>query len=475
MDDTQPLFPIDMQCMRITDWLIQRNHVQTDWIHLVKKIQEKSVKPLLPSLTQDIVWEIANLSEHIGNSAKCDIPYYMCKRIFEYFLSKEGGDTDLFGSYSSRNVKSWSTVLKQYRKDALHLGETGYLITNNLKYELPYWHKQKERTKQQIQVANQKINTLIRSKDGLNEKYLRTCRGLGLSVESDFSKEEVWDFAIGCIVDDGKAKLMELFRSDIFSRLRSVIEFYTNFIRAWQTEDSELLNIDELLPILRSLFSFLDSLTPRTVEQEQILSPTEHNEFGIELVEENGGACKPSSSPTSDSNTFLPINKHSFRHDLLNELQEIEFFLNQRKNEMSDSGLDSFSITQLIETTPLRQDLESVSEVQVCEMSTLVKQIKSELNLPQIQQTYKLLRSKPYRFRLQDEILRLKAQEKKTIKKIELEEQTKDKLIRNLQEIANRIDKIISNCRYLKQLFETEASPLFNDRKVNLVGEINRL
>ena len=121
------------------------------------------------------------------------------------------------------------------------------------------------------------------------------------------------------------------------------------------------------------------------------------------------------------------------------------------------------------------QNLEKTDDAQVTEMLTTLKQVKLQLNTPQIQQVYKLLRSKPYSLRLQGEIIGLKTSISKNGEKIEVLNQTLACLVRTIQGHTKRIDQIIAECKSLKKLFENEAPEFLENRKVNIVGEINRL
>ena len=466
--DPMPTFPIDIQCMRISEWLIQRNHLQRDWLEVVKRIKKESISPHISSLPVSLIESIPQLK--VGHSAsECSFaPYFACKQVFEYFLSKEGDETDLLGSYSSRNVKTWFNILSEYKKGWLHLGESGYLISNNLKYELPYWRKQKERSNQQIQASNLKINSLTRVRDNQNEKYNRTCSGLGLSVESDFGKQEVWNFAIFGLINEGKRKMLDVLQSDIVNNLRPVKDYYFKFIRAWHLGNSEDLVTNKLLPLLTEIFRFLDS---RMIEEQPNESSTtaECNQYGIQIVESQ------EEHTAASFDTFPQVNEPAFRQNFSNELYELEHFLKQRELELSDSPGDVFSLSQLVETSLPMQDLEKVDTAEISEMLTNLKQVKLQLNLPQIQQAYKLLRSKPYSFRLQSEIINLKASISKNGEKIEVLNQTLTSLVRTLQSYTERIAQIIADCKHLKKLFENEAPGLLDSRRVNIVGEINRL
>ncbi|KAI6652083.1 CDK5 regulatory subunit-associated protein 3-like [Oopsacas minuta] len=468
MAETQPVFPIDIQCMKVSTWLVQRNHLGRDWRTELKELTKKEIAPQIPFLPEDLIDKIPQLKPNYTLDSSI-ISYFVCKQILDYFKSKEGKATDRFGGYfSSRNVKIWSNIVTEYKKGLKNLGETGYLITNNLKYELPYWRKQKERTNQQIQQTSCKINSLNRLRDNQNDKFIKTCSGLGLSVESDFSRQEVWNFAICGLIDDGKSKMLELLQSEIVYNLIPIKEFYLNFIKAWHVGCKEDIDVtNKLLPLLTKIFSFLDS---RKFEQPAQDSPpvTSYSEFGIEIVDSQ------EDNSAYDCSSFPPVNEPSFRHQYYNELLELEFFLGQRKLEFSESNQDAFSLSHLVETTPLRQDLEKIDANKLSEMLTTVKQIKLQSNQSQILQAYKLLRSKPYRLRLQEEILNLKANINKNAEKIDALDQTQANLVRTLQQNTNKIMDVTLECKFLKKLFEMEASENF-DRTVNIVGEINRL
>ena len=465
-----PTFPIDIQCMKISEWLVQRNHLQRDWIIAVMRIKKELISPQISSLPDSLIENIPQLQVAYGVSECGFAPYFACKLVFEYFLSKEGDATDLLGSYSSQNVKTWFNILNEYKKGWLHVGESGYLIANNLKYELPYWRKQKERISQRIQASNLKINSLARLRDSQNERYSRTCSGLGLSVESNFSKQEVWNFAISGLIDDGKRQMLELLQSDIVSNLRPVKDYYLKFIQAWHVENNEDLVTNKMLPLLTEIFSFLDS---RITEEQSHGSPTVADcSYGIEIVDSQEHIVADS---TTKMNIFPLVNNLAFRYNFINELFELEHFLKQRELEISDSVGDVFLLTQLVETTLLMQDLEKVDAIQISEMLTTLKQVKLQLNLPQIQLAYKLLRSKPYSLRLQLEVISLKASIRKNGEKMEVINQTLSCLVRTLQGYTKRIEQIIAECKSLQKLFENEAPGLLDNRKVNIVGEINRL
>ena len=466
MAEAEPVFPIDIQCMKIATWLMQRSYLQRDWRSVVKELTEKEISPQVPFLPEPLIEKIPQLQPNYTLDSSI-ISYFVCRQVLDYFESKEGSITDRFGGYfASRNVKIWSKIVAQYRKGMLHLGETGYSITNNLKYELPYWRKQKERTNQQIQLIGIKLNSLTRLRDSQIEKYSRTCSGLGLSVESDFSRQEVWNFAVSGLIDDGRNKVLDLLQTKLVGDLIPIKEFYLNFIKAWHVDDENTDVTNKLLPLLAQIFHFLNSrnFEPQTKEASPV---TEQNEFGIEIVDSQDDFATKKQS-------FAAVNDPLFLHNFLSELLELEFFLEQRKLELSESNQDAFSISHLVDTTPLRQDLEKIGSSGFSEMLKTLKQIKLKLNQSQVQQAYKLLRSKPYRARLQEEFLNLKSNINKNAEKIETLNQSQENFVRIQRENTKKIMEVISECKFLKNLFETEASENL-ERKVNIVGEINRL
>lgn len=465
MAEAEPVFPIDIQCMKIATWLMQRSYLQRDWRRVVKELTEKEIAPQVQFLPEPLIEKIPQLQPNYTLDSSI-VSYFVCRQILDYFETKEGS-TDRFGGYfASRNVKIWSRIVAQYKQGMLHLGETGYSITNNLKYELPYWRKQKERTNQQIQLIVNKLNSLTRLRDSQIEKYNKACSGLGLSVESDFSKQEVWNFAISGLIDDGKNKVLYLLQTKLVVDLITIKEFYQNFIKAWHVVDENTDVTNKLLPLLAQIFSYSDSrnFEPQTKEESPV---TEQNDFGIELVESQDD-CVSKIQP------FTAVNDPFFVQNFLNELLELEFFLEQRKLDLSESNQDAFSISHLVDTTPLRQDLEKIGSAGFSEMLTTLKQIKLKLNQPQVQQAYKLLRSKPYRVRLQEEFLNLKSNICKNAEKMETLNQSQDNLVRTQRENTKKIMGVISECKFLKNLFETEASKSL-ERQVNIVGELNRL
>jgi hypothetical protein len=66
-----------------------------------------------------------------------DLTYFDCPKIFE--LLKQANESDaknIFGQYTSKRMKDWSDIMKQYEKDNIFLAEAVTLLSSYVNYDL---------------------------------------------------------------------------------------------------------------------------------------------------------------------------------------------------------------------------------------------------------------------------------------------------------------------------------------------------
>uniref|UniRef100_A0A5S6QLN6 CDK5 regulatory subunit-associated protein 3 n=1 Tax=Trichuris muris TaxID=70415 RepID=A0A5S6QLN6_TRIMR len=126
--------PIEIHCFKLLDWLQSRRHCKRDWTQHVSKI-----RPLISDAMKDMP-ENESIAALLSETPL--ITYFECTKIVDLLKETEASSKNIFGSYTSKRMKDWQTILQQYEKDSVYLAESAHILIEHAQYEIPALKKQ---------------------------------------------------------------------------------------------------------------------------------------------------------------------------------------------------------------------------------------------------------------------------------------------------------------------------------------------
>ncbi|XP_076813551.1 CDK5 regulatory subunit-associated protein 3-like [Clavelina lepadiformis] len=520
--------PIDIQCNKLVDWLIDRRHCNIKWQTAAEVVKEKIVSALRDMPNTE---EMRKLLE-----GSC-FHYFKCLKIVNVLKDTEKDSKNIFGMYSSKRMKDWQEIVKLYEKENLHLAELSSRLLRNLNYEIPAIKKQITKCGQFQEECRKKIQDCVRNTNEAQRKYAEGCRKVGVSGTN--IRRELLD-----LVQDLPKEF-----DDIGLKCRDllpVLEYYVAFVEFSLTSNT----FSESITPLSSHMSKLGNTTvyqlnhgklpDRVMKADlnaEVLDDNADNEdnnidWGITLetddtmtssddvvdfdisVEEAGIVLETSGDEDAgkpDDNGFeivstddaprWEIEEVSIREvpngnklasgervaegeealsvlecvktrtQFINELMELTGFLSQRLAETQRES-DVLSINQFQSAPPILQ-LTSVNELEA--MLSLVSSIHSSLTSTKMLHLCRILDSPRFVDRLADNLSRqisltkkyesLKQSHENSIKISETEQSS----------LHPKLEILISESKEWQQLIESEISKRYKDRPVHLMGAINMI
>lgn len=118
-----------LSALCVSEWLQSRNKIPNKWSNEIRQIRDK-INAALAELPLDVK-SMLDLS-FVG--------YYQSQRILE-LLEKAKSDKgeklkSLFGGYTDNNLRAWDSIVQQYKKGQVFLGECGRVLSQNAHFEM---------------------------------------------------------------------------------------------------------------------------------------------------------------------------------------------------------------------------------------------------------------------------------------------------------------------------------------------------
>ncbi|KAH3704656.1 hypothetical protein DPMN_079715 [Dreissena polymorpha] len=179
MQDVEHL-PIDIHYNKLLDWLVNRRHCKQQWQAASLIVQEKITAA---------VQGLPDSKEIKGLVARTDLNYFHCQQVIELLKDTSCGEKNIFGQYSSVEMKAWSDIIKIYERDGMFLAETAQMLIRNVSYEIPALKKQIARCQQVQKECDKKEADYVSKASELRKKYAASCKELG--IKGDKIKSEL--------------------------------------------------------------------------------------------------------------------------------------------------------------------------------------------------------------------------------------------------------------------------------------------
>ncbi|XP_029978511.1 CDK5 regulatory subunit-associated protein 3 isoform X2 [Sphaeramia orbicularis] len=499
MENIQNL-PIDIQTSKLVDWLVDRRHCNLKWQSAVKLIREK-----INAAIQDMP-ENEEIKQLLSGSY---IHYFHCLRIVEILKGTEASSKNIFGRYSSQRMKDWQEIVSLYEADSVYLAEVASLLSRNVSYEGPALRKQLAKAQQLQQELSRREVECQSSAADLRERYYAACKKYG--IKGDNVARE-----LQALVKDLPLVLEEVGKDSAkFEEQIQLYTAFTNFVCEWS---------EPVLPMLTfvqkkgnsTFYEWRTGNVPKVVERPVVEeAPAEEvtedmidwgdfgtgkeTDCGIKVEDgiDWGISLEPGTEDTGadgidwgdsesapieieivDAGTDCPegvargedalsiLENSQSRSQFIDELMELEVFLTQRLNEMSEEAdIVAMSQFQLAPSVIQGQSREHIQK-----MLSEVHGLLDRLTSLRMQHLFMIQASPRYVERV-SEVLRQKLKQADIlVLKSAMMVEKRQEALEEQSRLEPRVDLLAGCTRELQKLIEADISKRYNNRPVNLMG-----
>lgn len=500
--------PIDIHTSKILDWLISRRHCVREWQDSIVEVRKK-----INSAIQDMP-EVEEIKQLLAGSY---INYFHCQRIVEILRETEKNSKNIFGQYSSQRMKDWQEIIKLHEVNNLYLAEAAQMLMRNVSYEVPSLKRQIAKCQQTQEECNRKEVEYGKTSQEMKDKFASMCKEIG--IEGKHLRKELLELS-----KDLPMAFVAI--SEKLKQLTEAREFYLAFLNF-------ILNNEDLangsLPLLGHLivkgnttvYEWKYGQVPEIIEETQAQTPIDCSDQidfgddggGIDFGDENSSSTtngdfvhvekidfgdedqiiELSSPAVSESNFDFPseseilltpdnrvargveafsiLDYSETRNQFINELRELEGFLEQRLLEMKLES-DVLSANQF-HSAPARLQMATVDSLN--KMLILVRDVYSHLTTVKLQHLYLIKDSTKYVDRLVDSLEKKREMSDKMLLSQQVVAEKRKACLQEQRALQPKLELIIEKTKILQKQIEGEISQRYKGRPVNIMGGINTL
>lgn len=525
----QQSLPIDIYYNKLLEWLIDRRHCQSKWQDLALVIREKINEAIQDMPAVDEIMQLLSGSY---------INYFHCERIVELLKISESATRNIFGRYSSKRMKDWLEILQLYEADNVGLAEASHMLIRNVNYEIPSLKRQIAKSQQTQRDCTRKESEYALNANNFKDKYHHICKQMGIKG-TDIRQELLLLLKdLPTLYDDicGKtARLTDILyyyaafvdfispRKDESERqskelcpvICHIMEHGNTSVYQWKTGKIPTLiinpeQVNENTDNVESSEIHWD-ITDKTSKDEGAIDGIDFGDnidyggnidFGenTEIIDygENidfGGNIDYGDEQTIDfgdndissevkieddsgddgiaqgNDALTMLDYPQTRNNYIDEILELQAFLDQRLKEMEDDT----NILSSNQFQSSRDILQRQSRDSVQAMKDQVDDIDSLLTSVKIQNLFLIKASPRYVDRLTESLQhKLKLSEKMQASCKALAERRQEAA--TLQsELEPKLDVIVTKTKQLQKQISEEISKKYDNRIVNIMGEVNSI
>lgn len=481
--------PIDIHSNKLLDWLISRRHCKKDWSNSIELVREKISHALKDMPEHEKIISIIRGS--------CGINYFRCREVVEVLKETERDSKNMFGYYSSQRVKDWQEIAKLYEINNLYLAESSHILQRLIQYEIPFLRRQIAKYINVIQDLERKEHQYERQSIESKKEYKQEC--LKWKIEGKRIQEEL----------RSKCKnLPELFNGILrqLKKLQGAFVYYNEFRNFICSDNERKQKSQDELMLCKTLLQINDSSELTLFEwrykrkPERIMRPNlEQNEndgkedivtddeinfcievqnndefnldsFELEVVQDGEAALGEAVQVAMGEDALFPLEHLQTLYTFAGEIHQIRSFIKIRILDQGD--LESASSIYLSGVSRLPDTL--IVESSVLEgWQKSFESILLDINNPQMVQMIKIISSPVF---VEEVAAVIEKKDKLSQKYAYMSTLARNKIGETqelLQNAQKDVEEIIESAKFLQSMIETEISKKYNNREVNIMGEIN--
>ncbi|UYV67249.1 cdk5rap3 [Cordylochernes scorpioides] len=489
--------PIDINTNKLLEFLITRKHCNRNWPEDCKVIREK------------INAAIQDMPEHediVKLLAGTHLTYFECLEIVEILKKTEANTKNIFGQYSSKKIKDWQEIIKLYEKNNVYLAEAAQIMMRNVKYEIPAIKKHIVKCDHIQDELNKKEHDCMKASQDHKDKFYSSCKQIGIKGEN--IKGELLE-----LLCDLPEMLTEI--SSKFNTLEKPCNYYKSFLQ--HTTSNEDLD-EKYLKMIKYIITRGNTTTYewQTGEIPEVIENYRMDAINVEINENadtqtedviDFGDDNSSSTPNGD---FVHVEKIDFgdgeivaeeinwdinseyekvekqeskiacgedaltilengklRCMLMNELSELESFLEQRLVELK-LPTDVLSLNLFQNAPHLNQNVTDVES-----MLKAVREVTSSLSTVKLQHLFSICTSPKYVDRLTEGLHHKLSLSAKMVTQAEEAVEKRKQIGQEAQTLQPKLDKMVAQSKQLQKYIQDALSKKYQNRQVNIMGEIN--
>lgn len=486
--------PIDIHCAKLVDWLVQRRHCKRDWGENLASIRRK-IKSALKDMPENE--EIKQLL--VGSK----LDYYKSKRIVEILKTTEASSKNIFGYYSSQRMKDWQDIVYSYERDCIYLAEISTDLIRETNYEVPAIRRVIQRLMKEKEDAEKERQTLLRRAQQFRSEHQRLAQSYGIQGENVLQELKQQSLSIHSVMEE---------IVDSLRVLEDVVEYYREYANPTSKQDQ-----CKIIPMLfhvitkgnTTCFEWKYGESPLEVKQEhhtdsgptseansnpsEVELGSDEIDFGDELEvpssESSSGFVHVKVEPNRDTDeTFINMPQQSEitvpeskvatgedaklllesrkpRYQLLNNLYEIEAFLQQLLTERMNTSEQSSSFIVEANHKARRYDEKDIND-----QLSHIKHVISTMNKEKNKVLFQMNDSSRFALNLNDKLAAKCKQAKDCeIKAEQLAEKVQD-VQSQIRETELHLKKSIVTAKELQHIVEAALTEIYSGRSINIMG-----
>lgn len=171
----KPVLPIDIHFNKLLDWLIDRRHCNVNWATDAVVVRGKINAAL--SLPLDEIAKNENLAALL---AIPHLNFFHVKDIVDVLSPTEKEKKNFLGQCTSPVLNAWTEVTKQYQKNGVYLAEAAQQLIRFVNYEIAALKKSMEKNQKMVKECERKEAEYDQQVQQIADTYKNKCRRLGI-------------------------------------------------------------------------------------------------------------------------------------------------------------------------------------------------------------------------------------------------------------------------------------------------------
>lgn len=465
--------PIDIHCLKLVDWLVQRRHCRKDWGTNLGLIRRK-IRAALGDMPENE--EIKNLL--IGSK----LDYYKSKKIVEILKTTEADSKNFFGYYSSQRMKDWQDIVYSYERDYIYIAEIATDLIRETSYEIPGIKKVINKLKSEKDDVEKKRANILRRGQQLNSEIQRLALSYGIegvNVRHEFQQQ----------LKNLSTVMNEVV--ELAQNLKPCLEYYREKAKTTSKQDANSF-VSTLHYILNkgntTVYEWKYGQAPEGIESTEKATSTSDDvelvdneiDFGEDLPssESSGGFVHVDNSDNGNESvdeTFVKVDEESnskiARGDEARLVLEYHKSRNQFLNNLHE--LEAFYVQILLNYSGTDDRGEQFSIDDTNKALGIIRKIQAIMNRERNRVLFQMNDCSSFIDNLEEKFSNKARQA--TNCNIQAEDMVEEieKLNSQIKESEIHLKMSIQSAKKLQEKVETSISEMYSSRPINVMGCVN--